>query len=53
MHECKFEVYSKIHSKPMTYLYEIEDLEEFNVKAAVRKLKIDFKQSPALLNSNV
>ena len=50
--ECKVEVYSKIHSKPMTYIFDdIEDAEKFNVKAALRKLKIDFKQQPNLSNT--
>lgn len=52
MPECKVEVYSKIHSKPMTYIFDdIEDADKFNVKAALRKLKIDFKQEPDLSNT--
>ena len=43
--KCHVTVFTKIFSKPLHYIFdEIDDLELFNPKAAIRKLRIKFDQ---------
>ena len=50
--KCKVTVYSKIHSKPLEIVDDIVDIDTFNPKAAVRRLRIEIGNTVGPLQSS-
>ena len=50
--KCKVTVYSKIHSKPLEIIDDIVDVETFNAKAAIRRLRINVGNTLGPLQSS-
>lgn len=50
--KCKVTVYSKIHSEPLELIDDIADIDTFNPKAALRRLRIDVGNTVGPLQSS-
>ena len=50
--KCRVTVYSKIHCKPLEIIDDIEDIDTFNPRAAIRRLRINIGNTVGPLASS-